>query len=115
MSAESEEKKITFHYEKHPDYKVVYANGAYGGIGPRGEFKIDLFIEHTKIPDEVTYLLVPDGIGPPVNRKPETPPITREIQMGVIMTIGNAKSIVEWITRHINDYEKAHKEIKNER
>ncbi len=35
MSAESEEKKITFHYEKHPDYKVVYANGAYGGIGPR--------------------------------------------------------------------------------
>jgi hypothetical protein len=34
-------RRIVYRYEQHPEYRIVYANGAAGGATPRGKVKFD--------------------------------------------------------------------------
>lgn len=104
--------RVKFRYEKNPEYKVIYANGAHGGITSRGEFRYELFIEYNKSPHEIIHSITPDGLGPEVERNPAEAPITRELQIGVIMSINQAKSVAHWILKNISDVEKVLKKEK---
>ena len=99
------DKRVVFAYEKNPAYRVVYANGAHGGMTPKGEYKFDLFFEQAKVPDQVAHSITPDGLGPEVERTPPAPPVSRELQVGVIMTPAGAKSLAHWILENIRQFE----------
>ena len=114
MAENEEENVIKFFYERSPDYRVIYVNGVHGGITSRGALKFDMFIEHVKTPNEVIHSITPDGLGPEIDRNPKNPPITRESQIGVIMTISQAKSFASWLQNHIRNFEKASEESQNE-
>ena len=43
------EMKFVFEYDK--DYRIVAANGVWGGVTPRGEINIDFFVERQRIPE----------------------------------------------------------------
>jgi len=106
MKTDSGKRTITYKYERHPDYRIVYANGAVGGVTPRGEILFDLFIEFVGIPDETVHSITPDGLGPEIERKPESPPFTRQSQMGVVMTPGQAKSLGYWLINQVENIER---------
>lgn len=91
------DKEITFLFDKDPDYKVIAANGAWGGVTPRGEIKFDLFFENVDTPDELTYMTTPDGLGPEISRQPAGSTIVREVLMGVVMTPENAENLGRWL------------------
>jgi hypothetical protein len=95
-------REITFQFERDPDYRVIVANGAWGGITPRGEFKFDLFFEHVDTPEEISYMATPDGLGPETNRSPNPTPFTREALVGVVMTVENAESLGKWILEKVS-------------
>lgn len=95
------DKEITFRFERDPEYRVVTANGAWGGITPRGELMFDLFLEHMDIPEEISYLATPDGLGPELNRTP-TPAIIRDSMIGVVMTPENAENFGRWILEKVS-------------
>ena len=42
--------KIDVEYEYDPDYRLVAANGLFGGVTPRGELRIDFFAEYVPAP-----------------------------------------------------------------
>jgi hypothetical protein len=47
----TEEKgKVRFRFNKTPEYKIISANGAYGGMTPRGTFLLHFFNEYAPIP-----------------------------------------------------------------
>lgn len=101
------EKEITFQFEKDPEYRIITANGAWGGITPRGELKFDLFFEHVDLPEEITYMATPDGLGPEISRTPNPAPITREALIGVVMTPENAENLGRWLLEKTSVLRKA--------
>jgi hypothetical protein len=106
MSEEDRARRITYRYEKHPDYRIVFANGAVGGVTPRGDIKFDLFIEYLEVPEESVHSITPDGLGPEIDRKPRNSPFTRQSQVGVIMGPGQAKSFAYWLMGQVEALEK---------
>lgn len=100
------DKEITFRFEKDPEYRVVTANGAWGGITPRGDMKFDLFFEHIDLPEEINYMATPDGLGPETSRNPTPAPITREVLIGVVMTPENAENLGRWLLEKVGQYKK---------
>ncbi len=110
MKPEPGKRTITYKYERHPDYRIVYANGAVGGVTPRGEILYDLFIEFVGVPQETVHSVTPDGLGPEIERKPESPPFTRQSQIGVVMTPGQAKSLGYWLLNQVESMERKREE-----
>jgi hypothetical protein len=109
MAEEDSTRNITFRYEKHPDYRIIFANGALGGTTPRGDIKFDLFIEYLEVPEETVHMITPDGMGPEIERRPSTSPLTRQSQIGVIMNPGQAKSLAYWLMSQVDMIEKKRK------
>jgi hypothetical protein len=105
MSGEADGKTITYKYTRHPDYRTTYANGAIGGTTPRGDVKFDLFVEFVDIPEQSVHSITPDGIGPEIERQPANPPLTRQSQVGVIMSPSQAKSLAYWLLSQTNTLE----------
>ncbi len=105
MYDDTDDDKVVFHYELSPEYRVVYANGAFGSITPRGDIKYDLFIEYVKAPEAIVHIMTPDGLGPEVDREPAKMPISRELQIGVMMTPGQAKSFAHWLLSKVSELE----------
>ena len=106
MKTESGKRAVTYKYERQADYRIVYANGAVGGTTPRGEIMYDLFIEFVGVPEETVHSVTPEGLGPEIGRKPETPPFTRQSQIGVVMTPGQAKSFGYWLINQVENMER---------
>ncbi len=113
MSSNGGKNRIEFKYTKSPDYRLKYVNGAFGGPSPKGEIKIDFFIDHMEAPDLLVHTIMPGGkMGDEIERKPDQQSVTRELQVGIIMHLNEAKSIHEWLARHIRTLEERMKEKK---
>ena len=89
--------KVPPRYEiaMHPEFKVIYVNGAFGGLkADEGFMKFYLDIVKPGIKD---------------GRKPgemEMEKITREFQIEVRMTSATFLSISNWMTRHVKELQK---------
>ena len=98
--------EIAFEHKYADGYRTVYANGAFGGPTPKGmEIKFELYIESTPSPNMIVYSVTPDGLGPEIRREPEQIPISRESQVGVVMSIPEAKSFAGWLLNHVRQVE----------
>lgn len=97
---------VKFEFRKSPDYRQIYANGAFGGPTAKGEMKFDLFIEYRQGPDAVYHSVTPDGLGPEVRREPDDLPFIRESQVGIVMTIGEAENFARWLLGHVEQAKK---------
>lgn len=109
MDAGGQQRRIVYKYEKHPNNRVIFVNGAIGGPTPRGDIKFDMFIEYLEVPEHTGHSITPDGIGPEVDRTPKNPPFTRQSQVGVIMNPGQAKSFAYWLMSQVDALEKKRK------
>jgi len=107
MAYPSNSKNVEFIYTKAPGYKTHYANGVHGGITPRGDIKMDFFIETPLFPEKVINSVTPEGLGPEIDREPsqENAGFERESQTGIMVSPQQAKSIAYWILQHIEKLE----------
>ncbi|MYA77223.1 MAG: hypothetical protein F4132_12935 [Gemmatimonadetes bacterium] len=97
---------VTIHILKSNQFRVVHSDGAWGGLTPQGLLSIGFFSERHPIPQEVEYRLYPNGkLSDEQNRKGKTG-IVRELEVNVVMSIDNARSLVSWIQSHIEKVDK---------
>ncbi len=103
----SNPKSVRYTYVNAPDYKVVYVNGVYGGSTSKGELRFDFFQEFTSLPDEEIRKVREEGkILPPESEGlPEQVEFIRERKIGIIMTIGYARNLHEWLGSKLSDFE----------
>lgn len=104
------DRTVRFKYKFPDHYNPKYVNGAYGGIGPRGELVVNFYLERQPIPKEETYKVSEKGaLGEPFDRTPEDlrSQIIRFVQTGVVLNLESAKSIHKWLGDHINNLEQA--------
>jgi hypothetical protein len=105
-----EDRQVKFLFEYDPGYRVIAANGMWGGITPRGDMRLDFFVESLGVPDHVTHLITPDQhLGPELNRsQPEG--IVRRVQVGVLLSLDQGDSIADFIKQKIAERKRTSKE-----
>lgn len=90
--------KVDFRFIFDDDYRPSYANGAYGGLTPKGEVVINFFTERWAIPRKETDALLETGqLGAVLSTEPANLPVVRTISSGVIMSKETAKEIHDWL------------------
>lgn len=102
---------INFKYIFSEDYNPQYVNGAFGGIGPKGEIIIHFYCERGAVPYQVKHHLDESGhLLDPVYIEPEDfeGSFVRYIQSGVILDRARAIEIYNWLGNMLgNDDEHA--------
>ncbi|MGA9408421.1 MAG: hypothetical protein WBW71_14900 [Bacteroidota bacterium] len=83
---------VKFHHKKSGFFRVVAADGAWGGVNQAGVVHLTFFSEHPSIPTSVTYPLK-DGImsSPPTAEGNEG--IDREMEIDVALSIPAAMQV----------------------
>lgn len=105
----SEKKRITFNYHFDDNYNPEYVNGAYGGIGPKGELIVNFYLERQGIPKSHTHEVKEDGSldSPKAENQEESElNLIRYINTGVILNLESAKRIHDWLGQKIDEFEK---------
>lgn len=99
-----EDRQVKFVFEYDPRYSLVAANGAWVGITPRSDIRIDFFVESLGNPDHVVNLITPQGqLGPELGRAPERR-LVRRMQMGVLLSLEQAESLADFLKSQIADF-----------
>ena len=95
--SEQESPKMPVTYKYDDNYRVIPANGLYGGITPRGDLRIDFFVEYQDIPKqgEFAYEVQPDGSVKEV-QKSKRKQFVRTMQVGVMIPGNQVPSFAQW-------------------
>ena len=107
--------KLRFKYVFDDDYNPVYANGAYGGVSPRGEIVINFYHERPALPRDTFQGLSVSGFPEGEEEVPDevSRTLIRKVTAGVVMNYDTAKAVHEWLGRHLRRLEQARKETGN--
>lgn len=108
----SKKKRLTFKYVIPDNLRDFYVNGAHGGITARGEISMHLYCERGPIPLTVTHIINKNGTLSKISRSKYGADVIRFVQSSVIMDVGTAAAIRDWLDRNIIAAKKLEKEIK---
>ena len=93
---------ITLHYVKSNYFRVIHADGAIGGFTPRGEIFFSLYSERAHLPDVAVQAVENGQLGKEViEQRKGSEGILRELEVGVVMDVNVAKSLVTWLEERI--------------
>lgn len=103
-SKKPKKKTVKYKYVIPDHIQDCHITGAWGGLFQNGNFHMHLFNERPPIPKQVTVQHDEDGSASEV--KAETGgDVVRLIQSSIIMDIGTAVSIRDWLDRMIKRFE----------
>lgn len=97
---------VRIEFERSPSYRLIAADGAWGGPTPRGRILVNFFVDVPTSPLSVTHGLSDDGqLGPEVDRSPalpETSPrVSREFEVGVLLSPEDAEGVGRWLLEQV--------------
>jgi hypothetical protein len=104
---------VKFRYIKSNYFRVVHADGVFGGFTPQGNIFFSVFSERAPLPD-VTFQAVEDGrLGKELieHRQGGTDGVVRELEVGLTMNLTVAKSLADWLKERIEIAEKMQAEL----
>lgn len=101
--------KIVVEYKESPDYRVIPANGAWGGLTPRGQVMMALYVEHANTPRSVTHDVQEGKLGPEISRETSSGTFIRQLQVGIMMDPDTAESVAKWLLGKVEEYNKRRK------
>ena len=99
--------EIRFDYIKGNHYRVVHADGVFGGITHRGLIWATIYSERGAIPVQVTYPVTPERkLGPELMKKRSVRDATiREVECSLMMDLNLARSLRGWLDEKIGTLE----------
>ena len=97
--------QVKFKYFFPDDYRPVYTNGVWGGMNIKGEFEVHFLYDRRPLPLYSTHE-IKDGalLGSPKEIE-SGESILRFVQTGVIMDLGTAKSLYDWLGDKLKAFE----------
>jgi len=103
-----EPNRIKFHYVKSTQFRVIHADGAYGGITPQLGLFLSFFNERLPIPRVLVHSVKPDGsLGEQISAECESKDgVIREEEIGVAMNVVVARALVQWLQDKIQEVER---------
>ncbi len=101
-----EKSTVKIVYKYSDDYKNSYVTGLYGGLTPRGQIKMDFFVEYFETIDEENFEILPDGTLGNKQNEENKRAIIREKVTGILIDIENANTFVDWLNGKIKEHQK---------
>jgi hypothetical protein len=109
---------VDFHFRRSNYYRSIFAEGAIGGITPKGILKMNLYTERYALPTKTRHRVTEDDHGYSVG--PEDPKFReslqgfeRELEVEVLMNIDTAAALYEWLGKQLETLTKAKNESDN--
>lgn len=99
-------KEITFHYLKTPSYRTFYADGFFGGLTPKGQLYMEIYLERQPTPQKVIYKTKEGGLESTPKSKEGKEGFIREVEAGVIMDYSTMVVLRNWLNEKIDLFEK---------
>ncbi len=96
----SDAQEINFKYMKSNFYRVIHANGAFGGLTGRGEIHIGFYSERLEFPDSSKITMSSTGEVSSEQFEGGGDHV-REIEADVVIGLNTAKQIRVWLDTHI--------------
>jgi hypothetical protein len=92
--------EVDIHFQKSNFFRVVHADGAFGGLSPRGLINMAFYSERSPIPRR-TKIEIANGV-PGLETVVEVKTgIFREIEVDIVMDIAAAASFYAWLGQQI--------------
>jgi hypothetical protein len=102
ISGEPEPSQIRFDYIKSNFFRVIRADGAYGGLTPRGNaIHIAFFSERSAIPLQDTFDREPGGGLGKLTDRTVRQAVIREVEVDVMLDLDTARSVSQWLQERI--------------
>lgn len=95
MGEDFEEKEIE--YTKSEDQDIIYANGVFGGVTPRGDLSMDLILDYQKLPKKEKYKITEEGSLGEITEKEGGEKLLRETQATLFLNLNSGLSIATWM------------------
>jgi hypothetical protein len=107
---------IRYNFIKSNHFRVVLAEGAYGGISPTGHIRMAVFNERFPLPQQTEHSISADGkIGQEIpGSRVARDGIVREIEVELVMDIEHAKQLQEWLGAKIAELSKVHELLRSQ-
>jgi hypothetical protein len=101
--------KIKFDYIKNHLFRVVHADGVWGGVTPNSHLFMSFWSERPPIPKQMVFPVTSAGdVGAELRAERQgRDSIFREVEVGVMMDLSTARSFLEWLKERIAIAEKA--------
>ena len=101
-----EKKSVKINYVKTNSYRSYHVDGVHGGITPKFNLYMDLFLDRNVTPRVIEHEINNKGSLTSKGEVIESlEGSIREIECGLIMDINTAKSIHEWLGNQIKEYD----------
>jgi hypothetical protein len=104
-----EQREVSFKYIKSNFFRVIHADGAWGGVAPRGDIHIAFYNERWAIPDGSRIFVAEDSGGKEKLVKPEefetNDYVIRELEADVVVDLDTAKRLRTWLDQMIQALE----------
>ena len=111
MSEESPPESVEFHYIKSNGFRVVHADGVWGGPTPRGYITMSFYSERAPIPRRISLELKPPEpnspdrtLGQEIVRDTKNG-LVREVEVEVMVDLEMAKSLHGWLGEKVQTLE----------
>lgn len=108
--------KLRIEYQKGNLFRVVHADGVYGGTSPRLDLFIAFYSERFPIPKVLTYETSPTGapIHEISSERESKEGIFREVEVAVMMDLNAAKGFAVWLSEQVAALEKRREQLLSE-
>ena len=110
------EETIRFEFIKSNLFRVIHADGAFGGLTPRLGIFINFYSERPPIPKVLVHRVSETSgvLGEEIREKRESKTgIVRESEVGVCVDVEVAKSLVVWLQDKIHAIEDARRTMED--
>jgi hypothetical protein len=91
---------VEFHYRKSAHFRVIFAEGAYGSVTPRGLVHFALYNERAPLPRRTT-MTVRNGEASPETVAESLKGMVREVEADVVMELSTAIVFHDWLGARI--------------
>jgi hypothetical protein len=101
--------QVSFDYIKSNEFRVIHADGAHGGITPRGDaIQMAIYSERRPIPKRETYRLE-NGKLTDLQHVDLRDAFVREVEVELLLSTEVAKSLAAWLNEKVQAIESIQK------
>lgn len=106
-----EKRRVTYDMIKSNQFRVIHADGVFGGLGPGRNLFFTLFAERPAMPTQLTHELDESEGGMKLGKeltalRQSRGTVIRDLEVGVIMSPGGAAALYRWLKGKLEEAEK---------
>jgi hypothetical protein len=99
-------RRIRVHNIKSNHFRVIHADGVWGGVTPHAMFHMVFFNERQAIPQELVMEVQGTNLTELRDRRVGKEGFVRELEVEVLMDLSTAQVVRDWLTRNLEQAER---------